>query len=572
MDKLRSENIVWAVSEDYSYVPVLNIFDKYDDNDMDFYKMMLLGYLYKKIDMEKLLEFLSMNISKTNLKNAFLKLVEIYLDDCFAESMILCRPGAYEYRQYFYKKIVEKYSDIDMVNLSVEDEIEYIYSSRISGNYIMNREATDELITFLRKKNKISSTYELIENLNACFLKFFYANYRSNGNNDEIDDFSTGLKENKTEDNIEKSKQRLNFKMKKKHIDKFDPRDMIGEVTIESAEFTKSIDEDEIINDERLRQDNKNYIESKNDRFFHMVESRFGESIYPRYILDSIENEICNGIHKSIKIHYTDGKFIEGKSDKYYVNVVEKQRQQNIDYYKENELLYRRAINELKSVIQKKFIFDDEDNISFSNSGKLVPSRIWKNKYFNNDKIFMKNNIQDIGSITVDILLDTSASQMEREEYVSSQAYVIAEALTSLNIPTRVVGFCNFFNYTVMTQYRDYNDSKDKNINVFNFKASGSNRDGLVIKFISNKMNLNEEDNKILIVLSDGRPNDRINLGIKGFSKIDAKDYEGDIAIKDTAQEIFNLKMLNIHVLGVFTGEEEDLEYEKKYMEKILLI
>ena len=52
-NKLRKENVVWTVSEDYSYIPILNLFDDYGDYDMDYYKMMLLGCVYKLIDMDR---------------------------------------------------------------------------------------------------------------------------------------------------------------------------------------------------------------------------------------------------------------------------------------------------------------------------------------------------------------------------------------------------------------------------------------------------------------------------------------------------------------------------------------
>ena len=115
-----------------------------------------------------------------------------------------------------------------------------------------------------------------------------------------------------------------------------------------------------------------------------------------------------------------------------------------------------------------------------------------------------------------------------------------------------------------MTEYRDYRESQSANKRIFNYKASGSNRDGLAIKFLSKQMETLEEDNKVLIVLSDGKPNDKIDLGTVGFMKVDGEDYEGEEAIKDTAQEVFNAKMRSNNVLGVFTGEDEDLEAEKK--------
>ncbi|MFR1318119.1 MAG: hypothetical protein ACLSBE_04575, partial [Peptostreptococcus anaerobius] len=166
--------------------------------------------------------------------------------------------------------------------------------------------------------------------------------------------------------------------------------------------------------------------------------------------------------------------------------------------------------------------------------------------------------------ISVDILLDSSASQLEREEYVSSQAYVITQALTELKVPTRVFSFCNFFNYTIMKKYRDYMDPETVNNKIFSFKGAGSNRDGLAIKVISSDMDRLDTDKKVLIILSDGRPNNKIDLGSRSFMDIDGEDYEGEEAIKDTAQEIFNMKLRDKHVLGVFTGEDEDLESEKR--------
>ena len=41
--KIRKENIVWTVSEDYNYLPTIKLFDEYRDFDMDYYKMMVLG-------------------------------------------------------------------------------------------------------------------------------------------------------------------------------------------------------------------------------------------------------------------------------------------------------------------------------------------------------------------------------------------------------------------------------------------------------------------------------------------------------------------------------------------------
>ena len=199
-----------------------------------------------------------------------------------------------------------------------------------------------------------------------------------------------------------------------------------------------------------------------------------------------------------------------------------------------------------------------------STNGKLEPSFIWKIKYLNDNKIFYKEFKDELGTVSVDILLDSSASQIERQELVAAQGYIIAEALADLNIPTRVTSFNNFYNVLVLKSYRDYFDSSIKNKNIFEYKASGSNRDGLAIKTISHYMEKTNFQRKILIVLSDGKPNDKLNLKIIGNINKKSKDYVRDEAIKDSAKEVFLSRNSDNIVLGVFTGDAKDLPSEKR--------
>lgn len=198
-----------------------------------------------------------------------------------------------------------------------------------------------------------------------------------------------------------------------------------------------------------------------------------------------------------------------------------------------------------------------------TNNGKIIPSYIWKRQYLNEENIFLKTFKEEYGALSVDILLDSSASQLDRQADVAIQAYIIAEALVSLNIPTRVTGFNNLFNHLIVKEYRDYNDSLEKNMNIFDYLATGSNRDGMAIKYTTLQMQKQNAENKILIILSDGRPNDKIEIGVVGGYKFSGANYQDDVAIKDTAKEVLHSKLNGISVLGVFTGLEEDLEQEK---------
>ena len=73
------------------------------------------------------------------------------------------------------------------------------------------------------------------------------------------------------------------------------------------------------------------------------------------------------------------------------------------------------------------------------------------------------------------------------------------------------------------------------------------------------------EENKILIVLSDGRPNDVV------LNRPNVKNpavYTGEYAVKDTAAEVRRLRSQGISVLGVFAGEEQDLSAERRIFGK----
>jgi nitric oxide reductase activation protein len=165
----------------------------------------------------------------------------------------------------------------------------------------------------------------------------------------------------------------------------------------------------------------------------------------------------------------------------------------------------------------------------------------------------------------VDILIDASGSQSPRQAKVAMQGYIISEALSNLNIPHRVMSFCSFWDYTVMRRFREYDDGREKNARLFEYTTSSNNRDGLAVKAMVAGLSERKEDNKILIVLSDGKPND---VNVNRPNSKNPLTYSGNNAITDTALEVRKARALGISVLGVFAGEEPDLAAEKKIFGK----
>jgi hypothetical protein len=187
-------------------------------------------------------------------------------------------------------------------------------------------------------------------------------------------------------------------------------------------------------------------------------------------------------------------------------------------------------------------------------SGSLDIGRVWRGLYLDDDKVFTCILQTDPGDLCVDILLDASYSQVNRQAMVSAQGYMIAEALTRCRIPVRVSSFCSISGYTILTRYRDYLEW-DNNHRIFHFFTSGCNRDGLALRIMRQEMEAAPCEHKILILLSDARPHDIIQFYQNG----QYVNYNEENSIMNTAAEVRSLQHHGIAVICVFTGDDEDV-------------
>ena len=197
-----------------------------------------------------------------------------------------------------------------------------------------------------------------------------------------------------------------------------------------------------------------------------------------------------------------------------------------------------------------------------SKAGKMDSGRIWRYRAVEDKHVFLKRGSAEVGGLTVDILLDASASQINRQETISTQAYIIAESLTNCGIPVRVYSFCTKMQFTVITLFRNY-DETNNNQKIFNYIATGCNRDGLAIKTAVRMIEETDDEHKLLIVLSDAKPLD--TQIINDDSRLLAEhDYTDTPAVLDTAVEVRKGRNQGISVLCVFTGLDEDLPAARK--------
>ena len=295
------------------------------------------------------------------------------------------------------------------------------------------------------------------------------------------------------------------------------------------------------------------------------VELNFGKTYLSELEEKRINQLMCRDIHSDCSLYFTEGILKSPVKRNYQYEYAKRLKNKNIWLYHDKHRIVKRNIALLTEMLKKSLVIKSENQEILSDRGMIVPSRLWRLGRSSDAQVFKRELKGDSSDFAVDVLIDASGSQMSRQGEVALQAYIISEALSNAELPHRVMSYCTFWDYTILHRFREYDDPRSANENIFNYVTSSNNRDGLAIRAAGYGLLNREEEKKILIILSDGRPYDVI------VNRLNAKNpapYHGKYAITDTAAQIRKLRSQGVSVLGVFAGEEKDLATEKKIFGK----
>lgn len=302
------------------------------------------------------------------------------------------------------------------------------------------------------------------------------------------------------------------------------------------------------------------------------METKYGRPAFSENDMMQAERALCCKSHSNCHLHITYGERINASEIQNGFEALERQREaeqieRNRRSYNKNIAQNRIAIARLADKIQNSVLLHLQPSPVRGNSGALMAGRVWRAIKLNDEKVFEKNEQDNMGDLSVDILLDASTSQKSRQEIVSAQGYMIAESLTRCNIPCRVMSFCSMTGYTILRIFRDYDKPSD-NAKIFEYVSNGCNRDGLAIAAAHYLMNKTAASHKLLIILSDVKPNDVIRIQTREGQE--PEQYAGEAGIDNTAFEVRRARADGISVLCVFTGSDEDvpsakLVYDRDY-------
>lgn len=296
----------------------------------------------------------------------------------------------------------------------------------------------------------------------------------------------------------------------------------------------------------------------------------FGASLFGRKENAAIDRMLCTGSHKGCHLLYTDGQRSSAAAD---ANIphslyedstqirVQRQEQRNLDFYSEYHGKFQSAVTRLYEKIMNVLLTEQTDEIYRSKNGILDSARVWRSIAFREEKVFLKKEILNSGNLCVTLLLDASASQINRQEIIAAEAYIIAEALRLCEIPTQIFSYCSTGGYTVLNRLKERRETAEnsarENRRIFRYAAVGWNRDGLALRGITKMIDRKKYKNNLLLMLTDSAPNDERRIP-SSDSPIRSKAYTTAEGIRDTAVEVRSLRKDGVRVAGIFYGSDMD--------------
>ena len=529
----RAVNQIWNAAKNYEFSPDFKAYR--EDGTADLYWNSLIGALRRHYDYEKIQQVFA-SFQEYEEADLYEGLLWIGLENCIFQREVGERPVLKQLRQQYAKAYVERYAGHMPDDYHLYECLSLAHYMRVLGMEPKISRYDEKLLDELEFSPGLS-TDQIVQQAKTLFLRWFQI--RTEERRQERRGFRFPL-------------SRRQIKKGKPRIRKFG----IGLADRSGKAFGgKEEDPDPL-------QEIRSKMSAAELREF--ITGKYGLPLYPPQQIMEIERSLCTGNHQYCHLHFTKGQpspeRIRNGFEALQKQKEAQQIERNRQYYKANLARNRTMAEKLSAKIQNSVLLYLQPAAVKSNAGQIIGGKAWRAVYLDDNSVFTKNEQGNMGDLSVDILLDASTSQQYRQEIISNQAYIIAEALNRCAIPCRVLSFCSMTGYTILRVFRDYQEIRS-NDRIFEYVSNGCNRDGLAIRAVRSLMEKSPCEHRLLIVLSDVKPHDVISIHDRKAGE--RVPYEKDAGITDTAYEVRRARAEGIAVVCVFTGDDEDLPSAK---------
>lgn len=552
----RIRNLLWTVSGDYQLdmKPDVSLFLR--SKAIALYDGIKQGALARYYDKDMLGLYLVKKIFLQAGENELTFVAQLCIEEAIGDKICEERPGIRDMQRQCMEDILEQEFDIlpDLRDIPGRLKVAVLRRRLNNGEWHVEKKL-QPFMELIERAGNSTDTLELIRVIDELYNRLMDPNFESM--HGTLEQVLAVTMEDLTEYSWEDF---LSEEMYEEVLESYAEQLTNSVSGLENSAVTEEMEEKR-----QKKRSVKVVTPEMLEKAYTYVELNYGKSYLSEAEEKKINYQMCRGIHSDCSLYFTEGILKNPVKSNYQYEYAKRLRNKNIWLYHDKHRIVKHNITVLTETLRKSLVLRSETQTVLSDRGMIVPSRLWRIGRTNDAKLFQQELKGEISDFVVDVLIDASGSQMKRQGDVALQAYIISEALSNVDIPYRVMSFCTFWDYTIMHRFRRYDDPRSENDNIFNYVTSSNNRDGLAIRTAGYDLLQREEEKKIMIILSDGRPYDVI---INRPNAKNPEPYQGKAAIADTATEVRHLRNLDVSVLGVFAGEEKDLATEKKIFGK----
>ena len=552
----RIQNLLWTVSGDYGLEirPDVSLFLR--SESIALYDGIKQGAFARYYDKECMGLYLVKKVFLQADEGALTLLAQLCIEEAVGERICIERPGVKSMQRQAFEDILEQeFEEMPSPGDYLGRLKAAVLRRRLEGSSYRVEKKLQGFLDLVVSSSETKDTMELIRVIDQLYNSIVDPSFeRLHGNLEKV--LSVTMKE----------------------LSDYPWEDFLTEELYEealesyAAQLTNQITglEDQAVTEEMEENRRKKHritvvSQEALEKAYTYVELNYGKTYLSKREEKRMNDLMCRGIHSDCSLYFTEGVLKNPVKRNYQFEYAKRLKNKNIWLYHDKHRIVKHNIAALTDILKKSLALRSEPENVLSDRGTILPSRLWRVGRSSEARLFQRELKADAADFVVDILIDASGSQMGRQGEVAIQAYIISEALSNVEIPHRVMSFCTFWDYTILHRFREYDAPRSANEDIFNYVTSSNNRDGLAIKTAGYSLLQREEEKKILIVLSDGRPYDMI---VNRPNAKNPKPYHGKTAVLDTATEVRRLRNLDVSVLGVFAGEEKDLSTEKKIFGK----
>lgn len=570
----RAENIIWNAAGKYDFDPPFMAF--FENGRVDLYFNMIIGLAIKWLDMGKLDAFFE-RYAGYHKAEEFDELLWLGIENCVYEKEVPERPVLLKIRraraEEFYKtRQTLSRQQMMLQSMLVYDQQEARWAAVLGKRQELlgpRGEAMKEALAFpgnLDTDGVISRMAEFLKR----FFRYTVPEAGEEGKGTKTDPFSR------------KTLKRL-LHRESHYRDTLMVRNGSLEGDIEgAAQVTHAVGE------------MKNVRDYETD--LQYIRGALGESIVSEQDLRMLENNLCTGGHAKCRLWVTDGG--NGRTDYAGVShsgksIAEEtgeeqqsaavnsangrkhgsvssltgrdvadlervqrdsaaQAKKNRTWMKEHSQLVASSIRRLSARVDEVLSSYEQALPEEAKAGTLRSDIAWRLPVLQDPDVFLRAGEETERSVTVDLLLDASASRLNYQEQLAAEAAIIAKSLMACRVPVQVECFRSLRGFTVLQILKN---RKERNCDhIADYFAGGWNRDGLGIRLASEFLpEKSDGSTRILLTLTDASPNDSTRVPAENGGLLE-HEYQGRTAVLDTKRAVDELKKSGVKIGAIFLG------------------